>query len=126
MVTTLAFSLGAESHRGYAEPNVRNFPFLKTPRRRKEWDNIEASESHKSPSQPIGWNPGRRQWKKTMDNSKTEISQTSAKNVERRNSSKDQTVLVKSLDELESIQKEDEVKNVLVTIINLVINSGGR
>jgi O-acetylhomoserine/O-acetylserine sulfhydrylase-like pyridoxal-dependent enzyme len=40
------------------------------------------------------------------------------------NSSKDQTVLEKSLEELESIQTEDEVKNVLVTIINLVINSG--
>jgi hypothetical protein len=33
-------------------------------------------------------------------------------------------VLEKSLDELECIQMEDEVKNVLVTIINLVINSG--
>jgi hypothetical protein len=32
-------------------------------------------------------------------------------------------VLEKSLDELGSIQMEDEVKNVLVTIINLVINS---
>jgi hypothetical protein len=41
-----------------------------------------------------------------------------------RNSSKDQTMLEKSLDELESIHIEDEVKNVLVTIINLVINSG--
>jgi hypothetical protein len=36
-------------------------------------------------------------------------------NVEKRNSSKDQTVLEKSLDELESMQMEDEVKNVLVT-----------
>jgi hypothetical protein len=36
---------------------------------------------------------------------------------------KTQTVLEKSLDELESIQMEDEVKNVLVTIINLMINS---
>jgi hypothetical protein len=33
-------------------------------------------------------------------------------------------VLEKSLNELESIQVEDEIKNVLVTIINLVINSG--
>jgi hypothetical protein len=41
-----------------------------------------------------------------------------------RKSSKDQTVLEKSLDKLESIQIEDEVKNVLVMIINLVINSG--
>jgi hypothetical protein len=32
--------------------------------------------------------------------------------------------LVINSDELESIQTEDEVKNVLVTIINLVINSG--
>jgi hypothetical protein len=47
--------------------------------------NIEASESHKSPSQPIGWNPGRRQWKMTIDNSKIEISETRAKNVEKSN-----------------------------------------
>jgi hypothetical protein len=60
----------------------------------------------------------------TIDNSKTEISETRAKNVEKRNSSKDQTGLEKSLGELESIQVEDEVKSVLVTIINLVINSG--
>ena len=33
-------------------------------------------------------------------------------------------MLEKSLDELESIRMEDDVKNVLVTIINLVINSG--
>jgi hypothetical protein len=33
-------------------------------------------------------------------------------------------VLEKSLDELESIQMEDEVKNMSVTVINLVINSG--
>jgi hypothetical protein len=59
-----------------------------------------------------------------MDNSRTEISEPSAKNVEKRNSSKGQIGLEKSLDELESIQMEDEVKNVLVTIINLVINSG--
>jgi hypothetical protein len=59
-----------------------------------------------------------------MDNNKTEISETSAKNVDKTNSSKDQTVLEKSLDELESIQMKDEVKNVLMTIINLVINSG--
>jgi hypothetical protein len=76
---------------------MRNFLFLKTPRRRKEWNNIEASESNKFPSQPIGWNPGRRQWKMTMDISKTEISEPSAKNVEERTSSKDQTVLEKSL-----------------------------
>jgi hypothetical protein len=40
------------------------------------------------------------------------------------NSSEDHTVLEKSLDDLESIQMEDEVKNVLVTLINLVVNSG--
>jgi hypothetical protein len=40
----------------------------------------------------------------------------------KRNGSKDQTVLEKSLDELESIQMEDEAENVLVTI-NLLINS---
>jgi hypothetical protein len=40
------------------------------------------------------------------------------------NNSNDQTMLEKTLDELESIQMEDEVKNVLVTIINLVTNSG--
>jgi hypothetical protein len=33
-------------------------------------------------------------------------------------------VLEKPLDELETIQMEDEDKNVLVTIINLVLNSG--
>jgi hypothetical protein len=32
-------------------------------------------------------------------------------------------VLENSLDELESIQKEEEVKNVLVTIIDLMITS---
>jgi hypothetical protein len=40
------------------------------------------------------------------------------------NSSKDQTVLEKSLEEPEFINIEDEAKNVLVTIIHLVINSG--
>jgi hypothetical protein len=68
--------------------------------------------------------PGRRQWKMTMDNSRTQISEPSPINVEKRNSAKDQTVLEKSLDELESIQMEDEAKNFLVTIIYLVINSG--
>jgi hypothetical protein len=33
-------------------------------------------------------------------------------------------VLEKSLDELESIQVKDEVKNILVTLMNLTINSG--
>jgi hypothetical protein len=58
------------------------------------------------------------------DNSRTQISETSLKRTKKRNSSKDQTVLEKSLDELETIKMEDEVKNVLVTIVNLVINSG--
>jgi hypothetical protein len=60
----------------------------------------------------------------TTDNSRTQISEPSRSTVERRISSEDQTVLEKSLDELESSQTEDEVKNVLVTIINLVIYSG--
>jgi hypothetical protein len=60
----------------------------------------------------------------TTDTSRTQISESGPNNVEKRNSSKDQTVLEKSLDELESIQMADEVKNVLVTIINLMMNSG--
>jgi pyruvate-formate lyase len=66
---------------------------------------------------------GRGQWKMITDNSRTHISEPSSNKTEKRNISKDQTVLEKSLDELESIQTEDEVKNVLVTIINLVIHS---
>jgi hypothetical protein len=85
---------------------------------------METNESSKAPSKRIGWNPGRRQWKMTTDNSRTEISEPSPSNIEKRNSSKNQTVLKKSLDELESIQMEDKVKNVLVMIINLVMNSG--
>jgi hypothetical protein len=46
----------------------------------------------------------------TTDNSTTQISEPSPSNVKKRNSSKDQTVLGKSLDELESIQMEDKVK----------------
>jgi hypothetical protein len=49
---------------------------------------------------------------------RTHIHETSPNNVEKRKSSKDQTVVEKALDELESIQMVDEVKNVLVTIIN--------
>jgi hypothetical protein len=60
----------------------------------------------------------------TTDNSRIQISEPSPSNIEKRNSSNDQPVLEKSLDALESIQLEDEGKNVLVTIINLVINSG--
>jgi hypothetical protein len=50
----------------------------------------------------------------------TQISEPNPSIVEKRNSSKDQTVL----DELESIQMEGEVKNVLATINNSVISSG--
>jgi hypothetical protein len=82
------------------------------------WDNIETSESNKAPSQPIRWNPGRWQWKMTTDNSRTQVSYLSPNNVEKK------TALEKSLDDLESIQIEDEVKKILVTIINLLINSG--
>jgi hypothetical protein len=57
------------------------------------------------------------------DNSRTQICEPSSNKTEKRNNSKDQTALEKSLEGLESIQMEDEVKNVLVTIINLVINS---
>jgi hypothetical protein len=60
----------------------------------------------------------------TTDNSRTQISEPSPKKCRERNSSKDQTVLEKSLDQLESVQTEDEDKNVPVTINNLVINSG--
>jgi hypothetical protein len=58
-------------------------------------------------------------------NSRTQISDPGPNNMEKRNVSRDRRVLEKSLDELESIQMEDEVKKVLVTITNLVINSGG-
>jgi hypothetical protein len=57
------------------------------------------------------------------DNSRTQISEPSSNKTEKRNSYKDQRVLENSLDDLESIQMEDEFENVLVTIINLVINS---
>jgi hypothetical protein len=56
-----------------------------------------------------------------MDNSRTQISEPSPSSIEKRNSSKDQTVLEISLDE--SIQLEDKVKNILVMIINIMINS---
>jgi hypothetical protein len=81
-----AFPSAAESHRGYVEPNMRNFPILKTPRRRRVWYNIERSESSKAPSQPIGWNPGRRQWRMTTDTSRTQISEPRPSSVEKRNS----------------------------------------
>jgi hypothetical protein len=103
---------------------MRNSHLLKTPRRRREWDNIETSESNKAQRQPIGWNPGRGKWKMIMDNRRTQISEPSSNKTEKGSSSKEQTVIEKSLDELESIQTEEEIKNILVTIINLVINSG--
>jgi hypothetical protein len=118
-----AFSFGDDSTRGYAEPNTRNFPLLKTPRRRRKWDNIETNESSKAPSQPIQCNRGKGQWKMITNNSSTQISETSLNKAEKRKSFKDQTVLEKSLDELENIQMEEEVTNILVTIISLVIKS---
>jgi hypothetical protein len=81
---------------------MRNFPRLKTPRRRKKWDHIERSESNKASSQAIGRNPGRRHWKMTTNKSRTQIFEPSPSIVEERNSSKDQTVLEYSLDVLES------------------------
>jgi hypothetical protein len=66
--------------------------------------------------------PGRRQWKMTTDNSRTQISEPSPSKVKKRNSSKDQTVVEKSLEELKFLQVEDKVANVLVTRINLVIH----
>jgi hypothetical protein len=57
---------------------MRNFTPLKTPGKPKEWD--------KAPSQPIGWNPGRRQWKMITDNSRTQISGPNPGNVEKKNS----------------------------------------
>jgi hypothetical protein len=60
----------------------------------------------------------------TTDNRRTEISEPGPSNIDERNSSMNQTVLEKALDELESIQMEEQAKNVLVTIINLMINSG--
>jgi hypothetical protein len=83
---------------------MRNIPPLKMPRKRKEWDNIETRESNKALSQAIGWNLGRRQCKMTVDSSRTQISEPSPSNVEKRNSSKHWTVLEKSIDKLESIQ----------------------
>jgi hypothetical protein len=58
------------------------------------------------------------------DNSRSQISEQSSKKTEKWNSSKDQAVLKKTLDEFKIFQIEDEDKNVLVMIINLLINSG--
>jgi hypothetical protein len=55
-------------------------------------------------------------------NSRTQISEPS-KQCREKEQVKRQDSVRKSLDELESIQMEDEVKNILVTIINLAINS---
>jgi hypothetical protein len=52
---------------------------------------------------PIGWNLGRGQWKMIKDNSRAQISEPSSNKTEKRNSSKDQTVLEKSSDVFESI-----------------------
>jgi hypothetical protein len=68
--------------------------------------------------------PREKSMEETTVNSRTKISEPNPSNEENRNSSKDETVLEKTSDELESIQMEDEVKNVLMTIINLLINSG--
>jgi hypothetical protein len=59
----------------------------------------------------------------TTNNTKTQISEPNPSNLERMSNSKDQTVLEKSVDELEFIQMEDEVKNILVTINNFMMNS---
>jgi hypothetical protein len=54
-----------ESLREYVEPNIKNLPPFKMPRRRREWDNIETtSENNKARSQLIGWNAGKRRWKR--------------------------------------------------------------
>jgi hypothetical protein len=58
------------------------------------------------------------------DNSRTLISVPSPNKTEKRNNSKYQTALEKSLEGMEYIQMEDEVERVLVAIINLVINCG--
>jgi hypothetical protein len=50
----------------------------------------------------------------TTNNSRAQISEPSPNNVEKRKISKDQTVLGKYLDDLESIQTDDEVKNVRI------------
>jgi hypothetical protein len=95
-------------------------------RRSRKWDTIrvETSERNKAPSQLTGWNPDKRKRKKTTDKDRTQISEPSLNNVEKSNSSKDQPVLGKSLDELESFQMENEVKNILLKLINLVIYYG--
>jgi hypothetical protein len=61
---------------------------------------------------------------KAMEDDRAQITEPNPSNVQKRKNTKGQTVLEKSLHELDSIQMEDEVKNVLVTIIKSVINSG--
>jgi hypothetical protein len=63
---------------------MRKFPPVKMPGGRKEWDNIATSESNKAPNQPMGWNPGKKQWEITTDNSRTQISEPSPSNIEKR------------------------------------------
>jgi hypothetical protein len=79
-----AFSSAAESLQGYVEPKARNLPILK--RQEDERCGINRSKSNKAPSQLLRWNPGRRQWKMTTDNSRTQISEPSPSTVEKRNS----------------------------------------
>jgi hypothetical protein len=66
-----AFFSGAESLQGCVEPDMSNFPILKTPRTLRVLDNTETIESNKALSQLVGWNP-RRQWKMTTDNSRNQ------------------------------------------------------
>jgi hypothetical protein len=89
-----------------AAPNMRKFPLLQTRRRRGESDNIEKSE-----------NQGEEKCKMITDNSRSEISQPSSNKTEKRDSSEDQGMFEKSLDDFDFFQIKDEVKNVLVTIV---------
>jgi hypothetical protein len=60
----------------------------------------------------------------TTYNRRTQISKQSPSNVENRKRSKDQKVLETSLNEVGVHSDGGQVKDVLVTIINLVVNSG--
>jgi hypothetical protein len=85
-----------------------DLPILQTREDEGSGTTQNTNESNKPPSQPIGWNPRTRQWEVITDNKKTQISETSPSSVQKRNSSKDQTDLEKSLDEMESIEMEDK------------------
>jgi hypothetical protein len=78
-----AFSSGAENLRGYFETNMSNFAPFKMPRRRKEWDNIETSESIKSQASRSD-GTGEKAMKVVMDSSRTEISEPSPSNIEKK------------------------------------------